>query len=166
MDKTDDEMRNPSFKSGAATVDDVVIRAAVAEDVSDIADLDARSTGQLKRDYWQGLFDHISGHPATGRAFFVAESRGRLIGFICGEIRAFEFGSEPSGWVFALEVESSARVHSVGTRLFDFLADGFRRAGVNKVRTMLDRRNELVLAFFRGQGMMTGPFIQLEKDLE
>ena len=31
---------------------------------------------------------------------------------------------------------------------------------------MLDRGNHLVLDFFRGQGMMAGPFIQLEKDLD
>ena len=53
-----------------------------------------------------------------------------------------------------------------GTRLFEELCNRFRQAGVAKVRTMLARNNGLVLAFFRSLGMMAGPFIQLEKDLD
>jgi ribosomal protein S18 acetylase RimI-like enzyme len=68
--------------------------------------------------------------------------------------------------VFALNVDPEIRVHNVGTRLFDALCENFRQAGVDKVRTMLTRDDHLVLAFFRGLGMMAGPFIQLEKDLD
>ena len=39
-------------------------------------------------------------------------------------------------------------------------------AGVRKLRTMLSRDNTLILSFFRSQGMMAGPFIPLEMDLE
>jgi ribosomal protein S18 acetylase RimI-like enzyme len=57
-------------------------------------------------------------------------------------------------------------VNNVGTRLFETLCETFKSAGVEKVRTMVDRDNHLVLAFFRSLGMMTGPFIQVEKDLD
>ena len=40
------------------------------------------------------------------------------------------------------------------------------KAGVSKVRTLLSRDNTLILSFFRSQGMMIGPFIPLEMDLE
>ncbi len=161
---TENGMSNPSSLAEAASVKDLAIRAATAADVSWIVQLDERSTGQAKPDYWRELladFDRRS-----GGAFLAAELKGRPVGFIAGEVRAFEFGSEPSGWVFALNVDAEIRVHGVGEKLFGALCEIFRRAGVEKVRTLLDRKNELVLAFFRGQGMTAGPFIQLEKDLD
>ena len=51
-----------------------------------------------------------------------------------------------------------------------FMQINLRRAraqtGVDTVRTMLARNDELNMAFFRSQGMMGGPFIQLEMPLE
>jgi ribosomal protein S18 acetylase RimI-like enzyme len=145
---------------------DVEIRTALAEDIPWIVSLDEKTTGQAKPQYWQDLFTHFQQSRGRGRAFLVAEQQGRVVGFITGEVRAFEFGSEPCGWVFALNVDPEIRVHNVGTRLFEALCEIFERAGVEKVRTMLNRDNHLVQAFFRSLGMMAGPFIQLEKDLD
>jgi hypothetical protein len=36
---------------------------------------------------------------------------------------------------------------------------------MSKMRTMVARDNRLHSLFFRGEGMMAGPYIQLEKDL-
>ena len=41
----------------------------------------------------------------------------------------------------------------------------FREAGVKSVRTMVDRRDHLILSFFRSQGMMAGPSLELEMEL-
>jgi ribosomal protein S18 acetylase RimI-like enzyme len=96
----------------------------------------------------------------------VAEAGPGLIGFIAGDVRAYEFGASASGWVFALNVEPGRRDMDAGTHLFEELCARFKKAGVTKVRTLTARNNELVLAFFRGLGLMAGPFIQLEKDLD
>ena len=146
--------------------ENVRIRAVKCEDLTAIVKLDQAVTGAAKPDYWRELLnsvDHDGNHDLT---FLVAELDGRVVGFITGNVRAFEFGSEACGWVFALCVDPGLRVKNVGTRLFDELCNRFREAGVTKVRTMLARNNDLVLAFFRSLGMMAGPFIQLEKDLD
>ena len=41
-----------------------------------------------------------------------------------------------------------------------------QESGVKTVRTMLARDDALNMAFFRSQGMMAGPFIPLEMDLD
>ena len=82
-----------------------------------------------------------------------------------GDVRDWEFGSPPCGWVFGIGVRPDARLGSIATQLLDAICDGFRRLGVDKVRTLLARDNQLVLSFFRSQGMMAAPFIPLEKDL-
>ena len=159
-------MNTPIKRENELPFTDIAIRTAVAEDIPWIASLDEKTTGKAKHKYWQDLFAHFQSSDSGRRAFLVAEQQGRLVGFIIGEVRAFEFGSEPCGWVFALNVDPDIRVHNVGTRLFETICETFARAGVDKVRTMLTRDNQLILAFFRSLGMMAGPFIQLEKDLD
>jgi ribosomal protein S18 acetylase RimI-like enzyme len=158
------------MKRGAALPqppDDAVhIRTITAADLPAIIRLDEAATGLAKPDYWQGLFTGLELDKKHGLIFLVAELDERVIGFISGNVRAFEFGSDACGWVFALNVDQDVRDKNVGTRLFEGLCDRFRRAGVTKVRTLLARNNDLVLAFFRSLGMMAGPYIQLEKDLD
>lgn len=145
--------------------EDVAVRPAVSDDVREVTALDAEVTHLAKPAYWQGVFERYGARAQEQRFFLVAESGGRLEGFIIGEIRAWEFGSPPCGWIFALAVRPKSRLRGLGTRLFDAMCDAFRGAGVEVVRTMLARDNNLVLSFFRSQGMMAGPFIQLELTL-
>lgn len=144
----------------------VIIRRALATDLPAITKLDEKATGRSKPDYWKRLYEHFSQASGETRAFLVASVDDRVVGFMTGEVRAFEFGSDPCGWVFALTVDSHLRVQNIGTLLFEAICEIFNQAGVDKVRTMIGRDNHLVLAFFRSLGMMAGPFIQLERDLE
>jgi ribosomal protein S18 acetylase RimI-like enzyme len=159
-------MKERAQTGGKSMARKVTIRRATADDLPAIVRLDEKATGKPKPKHWEQLYAHFSQQTDEGRAFLVADLDGRVVGFMTGEIRAFEFGSEPCGWVFALTVDPQVRVQNVGTRLFDALCDVFKEAGVDKVRTMLAREEHLVLAFFRSLGMMAGPFIQLERDLE
>ncbi len=143
----------------------VEIRPVSAKDVPSIAKLDEMETGQSKYQHWKDLYALFSKERAEHRAFLVAEFQGRVVGFITGEIRAFEFGAERCGWIFAVTVDPEMRVHNVGTRLFEEICRIFARAGVEKVRTIIERDNHLIIAFFCSQGMMVGRYIQMEKDI-
>jgi ribosomal protein S18 acetylase RimI-like enzyme len=156
--------RRPSPSRGRAAPA-VAIRPARSGDLDDVVALDARVTGLPKRDYWRGVFRRY-GRAAGGRQFLVAEAGGRVVGFVIGEVRDWEFGSPPCGWVFAIDVHPDARQAGVGTRLLDAIAARFRRQGVRTLRTLLARDNALVLSFFRSQGMMAAAVIPLEKVLE
>lgn len=142
----------------------ISIRPAQASDLPAISALDARLTGTSKPDYWQDML-------APERHFLVAETeRGgaptpTLAGFIAGEIRAWEFGQPAAGWVFAIQVDPTVRLEGVGTALFDALAARFKRAGVTRLRTLVDRKDHLILSFFRAQGMVAGPSLQLDMEM-
>ncbi|MGI9335188.1 MAG: GNAT family N-acetyltransferase [Gammaproteobacteria bacterium] len=140
------------------------VRHAQASDIAAVTGLDERNTGMQKPDYWEDMFERFGNHPE--RLFLVAEGgKGQLLGFIIGEVRAWEFGSPPCGWIFALGVDPSVRLKKIGSRLFAAICERLARAGVSTVRTMLARDDDLNMAFFRSQGMMGGPFIQLEMPL-
>lgn len=142
------------------------IRPAVRSDLPALIALDEEVTGLAKREYWAELFRPGNSRRQPHRFLFVVEKSGRIEGFISGEIRSWEFGEPPCGWVFAIQVRPKSRLKGAATQLFEALCHAFRRAGVTKVRTLMSRDNHLVLSFFRSQGMMAGPFIELEAALD
>jgi GNAT superfamily N-acetyltransferase len=143
----------------------IALRAVRRGDLDAIVAIDATVTGLEKRAYWKSVYQRYGATPEAGRQFLVAEADGRVVGFVIGEVRDWEFGSPPCGWVFGIDVLPGARLAGIGSRLLSAICAAFRRAGVRKVRTMLARDNTLILSFFRSQGMMAGPFIPLEMDL-
>jgi ribosomal protein S18 acetylase RimI-like enzyme len=156
-----------AMKTSAA----VRVRRVQAADIPQIVALDARVTKLAKAEYWNDVFARYGRRRLNERFFLVAElpakrAQPRVVGFIIGEIRAWEFGSTPCGWIFALSVEPDVRLQKIGNALFEAIADKFKKAGINKMRTMVANDARLPLLFFRGEGMMAGPYIQLEKTLD
>ena len=150
-----------SGKSGSV----LVVRPVRRGDLDAVIEIDAFVTGIEKLDYWKSLYRKYADAVATGQHFLVAVSGDEVVGFVIGDVRDWEFGSQPCGWVFAIDVRPDARLAGTATRLLKGICDGFRKAGVSKVRTMLACDNTLILSFFRSQGMMIGPFLPLEMDL-
>jgi GNAT superfamily N-acetyltransferase len=149
----------------------VRVRRVRAGDIPQVIALDTRITKLAKAEYWNDAFRRYGKQRLHEGFFLVAENRvgragARVVGFIIGEIRAWEFGSTPCGWVFALSVEPEMRLHGIGNALLEAISAEFKKAGVNKMRTMAARDGRLPLLFFRSEGMMAGPYIQLEKDLD
>jgi ribosomal protein S18 acetylase RimI-like enzyme len=146
--------------------DGLVVRPVRRADLDQVIAIDATVTGLEKRRYWASVFRRYGAGGSSEPQFLVALAQGRVVGFVIGEVRDWEFGSPPCGWVFAIDVAPQARLSGVGSRLLEAISASFRRAGVRKLRTMLARDNTLILSFFRSHGMMAGPLISLEMDLD
>ena len=144
----------------------IEVRAVRRGDLDRVIDLDATVTGLEKRKYWLSVYRRYGSGQHDEQQFLVALSGGRVVGFIIGEVRDWEFGSPPCGWVFAIDVDPQARQAGVGTRLLQAISASFKRIGVRKLRTIVARENTLILSFFRSQGMMAGPLVALEMELD
>jgi ribosomal protein S18 acetylase RimI-like enzyme len=144
----------------------IEVRAVRRSDLDRVIDLDATVTGLEKRKYWLSVYRRYGSGERDEQQFLVALARGRVVGFVIGEVRDWEFGSPPCGWVFAIDVDPQARLAGVGTQLLHTISARFQRIGVRKLRTIVALENTLILSFFRAQGMMAGPLIALEMDLE
>ena len=161
---------NTRSRSPAGTANDSAstaceVRPATLKDLGQVIAIDTEATGIEKVDYWYELFHRYGSRTLKQRFFLVAADGQQIVGFIIGEVRDWEFGSPPCGWVFGLGVKSSARLGGVATMMLDAICAGFARSGVKKVRTLLSRDNELVMSFFRSQGMVAAPVIALEMNL-
>jgi ribosomal protein S18 acetylase RimI-like enzyme len=158
--------KTPARASNASPRRGLTIRPVRRGDLDAVIAIDSQVTGVEKCDYWRSVFRRYGGEARPGARFLVAEVEGEVVGFVIGEVRDWEFGAQPCGWVFAIDVRPDARLTGIGTRLLQNICAVFRRAGVRKVRTILASDNTLILSFFRSQGMMAGRFIPLEMDLE
>ena len=141
------------------------MRAVRRTDLRRIIEIDATVTRLPKPDYWRALYRRYGAADDGARHFLVAEASGRVVGFVIGEVRDWEFGSPPCGWVFAISVDPPSRLAGAATRLLAAICERFRHRGVRKLRTMLARDNTLILSFFRSQGMTAGSLLPLEMDL-
>ena len=144
----------------------VRIRVATEADLPAVIALDAEMTGVEKSGFWLETFASMG--QGGARHFLVADDPkiNSVRGYIVGEVRTYEFGSDPCGWVIAIGVDPRFRVRRTGERLFESICDCLRADGVATVRTMVAREDRLDMAFFRAQGMMAGPFTELEKPLD
>ena len=146
----------------------VDISVAQAGDLDAVVALDAANSGGAKAGYWQDMLERFTQvNPGNKRYFLVGKSPdNELLGFIVGEIRAWEFGSPPCGWVIALNVTSGQREQGIGTMLFDDLCAEMKKDGVTTIRTMVLSNDKVNLSFFRGEGLAAGPYIELERQLD
>ena len=143
----------------------VPVRPVQRADLDQVIALDATVTGLAKRKYWLSVYRRYGAAASHTQHFLVALSGQQVVGFIIGEVRDWEFGSPPCGWVFAIDVDPGARQQGVGAALLAAVRERFERVGVRTLRTLLASDNTLILSFFRSQGMRAGRLIPLEIEI-
>jgi len=145
----------------------IEIGEASAADIDAVVALDAEITGTAKSKYWADVLERFTGSKQPVQRYFLVarSSNGKLAGFVVGEIRAWEFGSPPCGWVFALSVQPDIREQGIGSLLFEALCSAMKKDGVKTIRTMVLGSDKVNLSFFRGEGLAAGPYIELERRL-
>lgn len=153
-------------RGSAGTPSVLRVRELRPGDLPSVTRLDALHTGVGKRAYWRRVFNGFLAPRGAKRIGLAALDGSRLVGYLLGEVRAFEFGSEECGWVFSVGVDPALGRRGVASRLLAEACRRFRAARVTQVRTMVRRTDVPVLAFFRANGFRGGPFVQLELDLQ
>jgi ribosomal protein S18 acetylase RimI-like enzyme len=149
------------------------IRPVAPRDLAEVIRLDAVRTGTAQPAYWQRLFAEAGRRRRDrddridrGRVGLVAEAAGEVAGFVFGEVRAFEFGSEPCGWILEVAVDPQQERRGIASALLAEACRRLRAAGVATIRTMVRRNDVPVLTFFRTNGFAGGPYVQLELDAD
>ncbi len=143
----------------------IEIRELRPGDLEDVVRIDALHTEAAKPAYWrQVLQDFLEPGSDKPRIGLVADQDQRLVGYLLGEVRAFE--SATSGWVFAVGVDPPHLHTGVASALLDEACRRFGELGVRRVRTMVERDNLNLLGFFRANDFVGGTVVHLERDIE
>lgn len=130
---------------------EVRIRTLEDTDLGGITAIDEKIGGNYRPEVWERRMAYYSRRDPE--ASVVAESDGRVVGFMFGEIRSGEFGmEEPTGWIEVLGVDPELRGRAVGRQLAERMMDYFQRSGATAVRTMVDAEMVGIERFFESLG--------------
>jgi len=142
------------------------LRPVERGDAAAIAEIDSAWKGTATVAWWEDVVARHSSDRQRGgdRVGFVAVegTPERVVGYVLGQVRSFEFGSDPCGWIFAIGVHPRRARRGVASRLYGEARRRFEALGVTLVRTMVRRDDVRVLTFFRNQGFVAGPYVELE----
>jgi ribosomal protein S18 acetylase RimI-like enzyme len=95
-----------------------------------------------------------------------AEIDGKLVGFVLGEVRRWEFGrGELTGWILILGVEREYQGMGVGRKLGTTLLDHFQKKNVEKVRTLVEWFEGDLISYFKSLGFNLLNMLPLEKEI-
>ena len=143
---------------------EIRVRPLTELDIDGITRIDERITGRYRPEVWeQRVGYYIRRDPDSSQ---VAESDGRVIGFMLGEVRGGEFGlEEPTGWLEFFGVDPDARGRAVGRRLCEALLAYFRGKGAHIARTMVAASDEDIAGFLAAMEFVPAPLTALEKRL-
>jgi GNAT superfamily N-acetyltransferase len=142
---------------------DVVARPLEASDLDAIVAIDEKLSGQTRKDYWRRRFEIASLRPPWMSV--VAETDGRLVGFLFGWVGESEFGiAQATGWVDLVGVDPAYRGRGVARALLDrFVESGRELRALGRVATLVDLDQMDVREFFLRQGFQPGRMVQLER---
>ena len=95
-----------------------------------------------------------------------AEVDGKLVGFIFGEIKIWEFGrAETTGWIKVLGVDREFQGMGVGNKMGEMLLSHFQKKNVTKVRTLVDWYEGDLISYFKSLGFSMLGMLPLEREI-
>jgi len=144
---------------------DVMVRPLEPSDVDAIVAIDEKLSGQTRKDYWRRRLEIASLRPPWMSV--VAETDGRLVGFLFGWVGESEFGiARPTGWVDLIGVDPAYRGRGVARALLDrFVESGRELRALERVATLVDLGQGDVREFFLRRGFQPGRMVQLERSV-
>jgi len=130
-------------------------------DIGAIVRIDERITGIYKPDIWeQRVAYYLRRDPESSQ---VAESEGRVVGFMLGDVREGEFGiEEPSGWIERFGIDPDFRGRDLGRQLYGAMVRRFLERGVRTVRTLVNEKEGAVAGFLTALGFKPSALKALE----
>jgi ribosomal protein S18 acetylase RimI-like enzyme len=139
------------------------IRTMAEVDLDAVAAVYAAHLGEPAPADWRAAVRALLARSSpTWAALVATDERDAIIGYVIGEVRAWEFGSAPAGWITGLSVAPAAQGRGTARALVRAVVTALRQGGARSVRTMVEREDVPVLRLFRSAGFTAGPYTELE----
>jgi N-acetylglutamate synthase-like GNAT family acetyltransferase len=132
-----------------------------AADLDRIAEIDKLVLGQSRPDYWKLKLELAD--KRTPRSSLVAEIEGKVIGFVIGDARGWEYSvAENIGWIDTIGVDPECQRKGIAKMLMAEMINNLKKVGVEKIYTFVNWRDWNLLRFFDAAGFKKGDMINLE----
>lgn len=131
-------------------------------DIADVGKIQIKITKKKLPKFWEREMNER----LKKNKCLVAESDKKVVGFIIGGIRSWEFGIEKSGWIEILGVEPDYMGRGIGRKLGKAILKIFKDNGIKIVYTAVRWDSGDLLSFFKNLGFERSDFINLERCIE
>lgn len=143
----------------------VTLRSVREADIQEMVRIERTITGSARGSLLDGiLHDYLErGDPDLVLA---AEAEGRLVGFLVGEIRPWEFGEdEEVAWIKVVGVDPKYQGQGIGRMLGDAFMEKLRKKGVKRLRTLVPWDSGDLITYFKALGFDRSKYVVLERQL-
>jgi N-acetylglutamate synthase-like GNAT family acetyltransferase len=144
----------------------IYIRNLREEDLAAIVNIEDRTTGVSRREYWLKrieMSEAIRPHWTS----LVAEVDNRVVGFIFGRAGEMEFGLPGTiAWVEIVGVDPAYRKLGVGARLMEQFASSAEDHGIETVFTLVSEGHTEMEHFFSKLGFTPGRMTHFQKKVK
>lgn len=144
-------------------MEEIRIRSMNWKDMDAILRIDTKVTGKSRESFWRNKLYIYTG--LDPQACLVAEIEDKVVGFIFGDVRGWEFGVPESGWIEILGVDPKYQRRGIGKMLGEALLKHFKECGVEKAYTLTNREDKRLISYFESLGFGQGDMLNLEKSI-
>ena len=146
---------------GLAMKEEITIRKMKAEDVAAIMDLDRRISGKERAPSWpQRVTRYLEMYYPP--LCFVAERDSKVIGFILGDMRGWEYALPVSGWIDIMGVDPEYREQGIGRKLVSAFVEECHRRGM-RTHIIVREDDERLRRFLVSLDFQRGKLTEYEK---
>ena len=140
---------------------EVKIRYMTEADLERIKDIDQALVGPDRALSWPLMAeaDWWVNRPTLN---FVAEISDKVVGFLLGDIRGAEYGTDISGWIDMMGVAPEYQGRGIGRRLVEAFCEECQGSGV-KVRVVIREDDDRLIAFWTAVGFRRGNLVSYEE---
>ncbi len=146
-------------------VKDITIRTLRREDIAALVEIDERLIGQRRPQYWEMKIELLEQKAPI--ASLVAETDGKVVGFVLGDASGWEFGiPDTTGWIDTIGVNPVYQNRGIGRSLVKVAISNMKKVGVGKIYVLVNWRDWDMLKFLNEIGFTRGDMINLELKLD
>jgi len=143
------------------SLENVEIRLLKKQDLEAIVAIDEKILGEKRKDYWDRKLEHLDDN--SSQASLVAETDGKVVGFILGDVSGWEFGVPGSiAWIDTLGIDPAYQKKGLATNLAHELIKNLKELKVTTIYTLVNWNDWDLLQFFHAMGFTRGDMINLE----
>ena len=139
---------------------EVTIRKMAGDDLRHIVEIDRHITGKDRATSWPHTVNRYLEmyYPPLCQ---IAEAEGRVVGFVLGDVRGWEYGLPPGGWIDIMGVDPQFQRRGIGHKLLQAFAQECR--GLNmRTHIVVRRQDESVQLFIQAAGFQHGQLVEFE----
>ncbi len=144
----------------------IFIRNLREDDLPAIVDIEDRTTGISRREYWQKrieMSEAIRPHWTS----LIAEVDNRVAGFVFGRAGEMEFGLPGTiAWIEIIGVNPAYRKLGIGAKLMEQFASSAEDHGIQTIFTLLGPGHPDMERFFTKLGFAPGQMTHYQKKLK